>query len=493
MKEANLISIINAFNQLDNDLCKSYLNYFNIKIRDSELKDLEILVNHLKSHCKDPKVFDKYFVGYSIPQIGAEFDLLRIDNETVVNIEIKRKSSAEEIEKQLLKNRYYLKFFGKRVYSFTYISEERKLYYINKSETLSIIEIRHLIQLLSKQDVKDNVNLDIYFQPSNYLVSPFNSTQEFVKKEYFLTKHQEVFKRKIISLVISEDISFLSIKGKAGTGKTLLIYDIANELNPTLNVLIVHCGYLNYGHKILRDNYGWNIIQAKDIYATDLSKFHLVIIDEAQRIKLSQLNHIIDETKKATNNCIFSYDGQQTLSSIEIENNIEREIEKIETFPCFELTNKIRTNKEIATFIKCLFEGSKVLETIKFPNVTLSYFDNILEAKSFLSNLRNENWKVINFTSSVAGPLFYDGYMLENEENAHQIIGQEFDNVVGVIDKYFLLNDGKLAIVDYYKKSYYDPLKMFFQIISRTRNKLHLVIINNNKILERCLDILKQK
>ena len=87
MKEANLISILSAFNNLDKDSFGSYLAYYSIKIKNSELKDLQVLVDNLKLLSKSTALYDKYFIGYSIPQIGKEFDLLRIDKETVVNIE----------------------------------------------------------------------------------------------------------------------------------------------------------------------------------------------------------------------------------------------------------------------------------------------------------------------------------------------------------------------------------------------------------------------
>ena len=58
----------------------------------------------------------------------------------------------------------------------------------NQLETF-VIRILNPPQLLS---------IDSLFDPSNYLVSPFNSTKEFVKNNYFLTDHQEEIKNNII-------------------------------------------------------------------------------------------------------------------------------------------------------------------------------------------------------------------------------------------------------------------------------------------------------
>lgn len=493
MKEANLISILSAYKNISPILFNSYLNYYGIKIKEEELKDLEVLVNHLKSLSKNILLFDKYFIGYTIPQIGKEFDLLRIDEETLVNIELKKNSTPEKIRTQLLRNKYYLSFIKKEIYNFSYIAEEQKLYTIDANQNLTEVNPKQLLALLVSQNVKKNINIDSYFNPSNYLVSPFNSTLEFIKRKYFLTSHQEEIKNIILNQLSTANYTILSIKGKAGTGKTLLTYDIAKDVLLKSETLIVHCGYLNQGHITLRDDYGWDIIPAKNLINQDLSKYHLIIIDEAQRIYQNQLFYVISEVQKNSNNCIFSYDGQQTLRKGEIYNKIEEKIEGNLTLKPFELTTKIRTNKEVAFFIQCLLNKNKLIQNYRYSNIELNYFDNYGEAKLFLTQLKSEDWKIINYTPSTVSKLPYENYNIEEEEdNAHKVIGQEFNNVVAVIDSHFYYKNGTLSTRGYKFRPYYHPTKMLFQIISRTRIKLSIIIINNQEILNRCLEILKQ-
>ena len=45
--------------------------------------------------------FDGFYVGYHIPQIGKEFDLLRIGKEYLVNIEIKSAADPLKVKNQL--------------------------------------------------------------------------------------------------------------------------------------------------------------------------------------------------------------------------------------------------------------------------------------------------------------------------------------------------------------------------------------------------------
>lgn len=82
--------------------------------------------------------------------------------------------------------------------------------------------------------------------------------------------------------------------------------------------------------------------------------------------------------------------------------------------------------------------------------------------------------------------------LVEEPDNAHTVIGQEFDNVAAVVDKHFFYKENRLSTKNYINKPYYHPTKMLFQIISRTRIKLNLVIINNPEILTRCLEILNK-
>ncbi|OPB98799.1 hypothetical protein BAS10_03750 [Elizabethkingia meningoseptica] len=494
MKEINLLSILSSHKNLDKESFESFLLYHNIKIKASEIKDLQQLVVNFSAISKNTKIFDKYFIGYSIPQIGKEFDLLRIDNESIVNIELKRKSTEEKITTQLLRNQYYLSFLKRKISCYTYVSDENKLYTLDITNNIEEVSFRQLIGELVSQDVYKIKDINSYFNPSNYLVSPFNSTSEFAKGKYFLTSQQEEIKNIVITQLDKINYSILSIKGNAGTGKTLLTYDIAKEVLNKKEVILIHCGILNSGHYQLRDDYGWKIISAKNIIHQDYSKFHLIIVDEAQRIRPNQLDFLIDEVKKTANNLIFSYDGQQTLRKQEIVYNAVEKIENSVTIQPFELTNKIRTNKEVASFIQCLLSKNRNLVKHNYENIEIFYFDNYLDAKNYLLQLRTEGWKVINYTPSTVDVLPYEQHNLDDEQdNAHTVIGQEFDNVIAVIDNHFYYKNGYLSTKNYKKYPYYHPTKMLFQIVSRTRIKLGIVIIDNQEVLNRCMEILNQE
>lgn len=67
------------------------------------------------------------------------------------------------------------------------------------------------------------------------------------------------------------------ITANAGTGKTLLAYDVAKELiNSNINTMVIHCGKLNGGHSILQ-SYGWNIITIRNVTANLINNWTKVL------------------------------------------------------------------------------------------------------------------------------------------------------------------------------------------------------------------------
>lgn len=491
MKNINLLSLIQAFETLEKENYQKILAHYGITIKDKEVEDLNSLITILYDQTEERSIFSQFYVSYKIPQIGKEFDLLRFGDRCVINIELKNSSTEEKFFNQLKRNEYYLSFLDKQIYSFSFIADQKKLYLINKENKVVEVDFSYLIQLLLDQQIANLDNVDKLFDPSDYLVSPFNSTEKFIKNEYFLTHQQEELKTNILTIIKNfSKANFISITGSAGTGKTLLTYDIAKEIKKSgKNVLIIHCGYLNEGQMKLTQEHAWTITAIKHYSGYNFSHYALVIIDEAQRIYANQLVAIVQQIQSMNGNCLFSYDNAQTLSLQEEGNNIAQKISEIPSIVSYKLSEKIRTNKEIASFIKMLFDKNKNSTLSNENNIELNYFSNNDDAKEFLSVLDNQGWEVIRFTPSQYNQEHHDQYALYTADTSHKVIGQEYDKVAVTIDRHFFYNDkGKLM---YRGSAYYHPVKMLFQNITRTRKKLHIVIINNSELMDRCVNILK--
>lgn len=495
MSCVNILSLLQAKN-LHEDTFKKFLHHYDVNIRDTELADLIVMMQGLRP-ITTLQSFDYFHVGYTIPQIGKEFDLLRFGTNYIVNLELKNNSTHEKIKAQLIKNKFYLQFLGKEIKLITFVAQENKYYTINEHEDLCYYSKESVVALLNEQQVSKEKNIDHYFDPSNYLVSPFNSTDEFIFGNYFLTPQQDQISREIKKIFERKEKKIFAINGKSGTGKTLLAYDIAKKfIEAQHKVLIIHCGNLNLGHERLIENLGWDIIPAKRIFTkSDLDKYQFIFIDESQRIYSNQLEYIIKFVLENEQTLIFSYDNRQFLKSNERKNNVMGKfIEKYDP-KTYELQGKVRTNKEIASFIRCLINKEKKVDPQSYNNIELNFFETIADALEYIEGVKKDNyWKIINMTPSQYDVLPYDRYHQHDvDETSHSVIGQEFDNVLIIIDEFYYYNQERLSTKNYRKKPIYHPAGMLYQNMTRTRKKLNVVIINNEEILDRCLQITNSK
>lgn len=121
-------------------------------------------------------------------------------------------------------------------------------------------------------------------------------------------------------------------------------------------------------------------------------------------------------------------------------------------------------------------------------NIQINYFSTAEDAKAYLDNLDEEQWKILRFTPSQYQTEHHTKYSDGTYSTSHEVIGQEFDSVVVTLDGFFSYADNGDLI--YKGVAYYDVPKMLFQNITRARKRLNLVIIGNKELLSRCIAIL---
>lgn len=200
-----------------------------IRIRMEEIDQIAGLVNNFIFHGATSECYDNWFYSFSIPHIGKEFDLLKIGNNKIaVNIELKSQEvPAEKIEYQLLQNRYYLSHIADSIYSFSLVAGADgncKLYVLDGE--LKETTFQDMLNKICEVQNPISDKLEDYFKPRDYLVSPLNTPRKFIQGTYFLSVQQNEIKGKIIN-GLSADNRIWGIQGAAGTGKSLLLYDVA--------------------------------------------------------------------------------------------------------------------------------------------------------------------------------------------------------------------------------------------------------------------------
>ena len=499
MKPTNLISAfqgLKAFNECKDSEQKVVAPY---KISDNEATVLGSFCDLLNKYDCPFAVFDGYYIGYSIKQISKEFDLLRFSEDLVINIELKQElnlsvdEKIEKVLKQQSKNFYYLKALQKNIFIFTYVENDGLYEYANLLNETKKISCEELIDILKNQNFDINIDPDKLFIPSNYLVSPFNSTERFLDGEYFLTGSQEEIKNELLKKITSDYVMYC-ITADAGTGKTLLLYDIARTISESNKTILIHCGKLNEGHELLRDKFDWNIYSIRNIKAPTIDRYiddtvKAIFIDESQRIRKDQLEMIIGKSKELKIPIIFSYDTKQYLSEGESKNIYEYIKTNYPEINIYKksLTNKIRTNKNISSFITNLIQIGKSNSCLDYSDITIEYFENINDIKRNIHYLeKRDDWKCITYTSSQYSRESIDVVASLSDFKAHDVIGQEFKKVVFVMDDNFRYDDsGKLQ----YRKCYYSLPGMFYQIITRVINEMKIIVFNNKSLYCKLLQI----
>ncbi|PLV82879.1 DUF2075 domain-containing protein [Streptococcus pneumoniae] len=153
-------------------------------------------------------------------------------------------------------------------------------------------------------------------------ISPINSGSTSVDKLYDLTDQQQGAINKIIKL----DSRYYIVKGGAGTGKSLVAFELANIFSEQgKNTILFFLAqenklYEQYDRKLFKvltlSSNGDDIPgRFEKIYQED---FNVLIIDEAQRLTTKQIDRtkrLIEE--KDDRHCIFVFDYEQNMVSDE--------------------------------------------------------------------------------------------------------------------------------------------------------------------------------
>ncbi len=496
MKSKNLLSLLDSA-QMDMKFCSEN----NIKI-DNVLSAEKYII--LKEFCamlynvQSPfNYYDGYFLNCSIPHTFNTFDMLRLSGDAVVNIELKTitefspQEKWQQIENLLYRNYYYLRFLNKSIFCFCYVLNDGLYRYDRSANSAVKVGVDSLFSVLAKQEITLQYDADTsaMFDISKYLVSPFRKTDRFARGEYFLTFEQDAVCRDILQKTDANKFFTYCISADAGTGKTLLIYDIARRLiRKTKKVLILHGANLNDAQMRLKIQHGFDICGVKEMTLTlhcaalnDL-RYDLVIVDEAQRFAKHQIDFIVNEFKPKNTPVIFAYDPKQHLrkgEGVNVYEYLNDEYDNIKIFKA-RLDKKIRNSKEIIAFCNNLFKMGTGDFCERYNNITVEYFSEKEIAKAYLKTLEFNGFKSIGFKGAK-----------ENlcSVSVGSVIGQEFDKVAVVMDNTFFYDEQNRLAATPFKNSNINPLSALFQIITRAKSSLKIVVLDNKSLYNKIMKI----
>lgn len=439
-----------------------------LKVKEWEIESLKCFYRQLERRLPDAYTLAFYY-SFQIPKLGKEFDLLRITEASVLNIELKSMPVSDDtIRRQLQKNRYYLQTLGRVIRSYTYISEENRLVRLTGSGRLAEDAWEELCDDLQAEGKIFEGDIETLFRAEDYLFSPLADPDRFLREEYFLTSQQRDIERKILNAIRSGNRNYLGVAGLPGTGKSLMLYDLALKLSRKQKVCVVHCGAYTKELSLLNERLKRIDFVSAEQAASALKEeaYTAVLVDEAHRMNRRVLDVIVNEARVPV---VFTYDVEDMISDLEIDKEPVRTMEALPEFVGFRMTNRIRTNAEISGFMRRMLHNVSSNHKTEYTGIQICYAGDALEAERLLELFRQS------------------GYQYLSEE--YNLNG-EFDKVVLVVDeRYYYDEEGYLRVRT--EMSADSSVRNLFFILSRAREKLALIVRNNREVLDSLLTIVQ--
>lgn len=470
-------------------------SYF-LRVKDWEISGLRELSDRLM---EVPDNYEKLFFFYSfqIPKLGKEFDLLQITEDSVLNIELKSgEVTDEKVRNQLLLNRQYLALLGKTMHSYTYISSQNRLVRLTKSERLAEASWEELAEVLSDVAECYSGEIERLFAEDRFLISPLTDPDRFLRRDYFLTSQQRDIRANLLAKMQKEHVIFQGFTGFPGTGKTLLLYDLAMQLSQKDRVCVLHFG--SYPAEMLRLD---SLLKRIDFcycqgmteeLVEEVKGYTVIFVDEGHRMTAEALKVLEEYAQREKIPVVFSYDCEEAICTDEREGDISVNIDRLPGYIKYRLTNRIRTNQELASFIQCLMQPARSHRRRSYGAVSVCYASTKEEEGIFLEDYKRNGYIYIRESNGeLQGqqePLFFSDLSFENEIDSTQATCKEFEQVVMTIGPDFYYDGGGRLR---HKGENISGVRTLFHGLNRAKTGLALVITDNRPVFEIVLSILQ--
>ena len=490
---------------------------FPLKIRTWEWGSMRALAAQLEMYMQEVYSL-RFFYSFQIPRLGKEFDLLQIKDNYIVNIELKSGVVSDQaIRKQLIQNRYYLSVLGRPIQSYTYISSQNRLVRLTHHDHIVDADWERLCEDLQKEGMNYEGNIEDLFRAELYLISPITDPVRFLKKEYFLTSQQRDIEKKILRDIYAKQSGCFWFSGIPGTGKTLLLYDIAMKLSVRHRICMVHCEENGEKWRILHErlqridfladeqihiekksgsqNSGqdkgpdgsqdydqrkqFNCEERKVETQIPFEKYRGILVDEAHLLSKDKIERLLELSKKQP--VIFSSDSEDVISSEEMDKENIKKLENQTDIKVFRLTNRIRTNAELSTFIQNMMHLPPRMNSWGYPHIFVVYANDDVEAENLLSDYIKQGYQWVEIEESERQ---------EAQADLKMQAVRDMDKIVLLLDeRYYYDEEGYLRAACFMKNGSSYVRKIFHRL-NHAKESIALVVKNNEKVYNTLLELL---
>ena len=438
-----------------------YCGGHNFKGDDAD--SLISLIKHIKQNNSDG-----FVISYSIDRIDKEFDLIKIGNNNLVNIEMKVSNRPDKI-KQVIQNykilsQYYSNY---NIYIFSYICNDDKLLIYNpEQEKLIECDYNNLNDILMTIYNPEIVNINIDIR------SVYENPEFFLEGNYILSTSQEKVKDKITN----ENKGIFVINGCGGTGKTLLALDLYNYYSKNNEVIFLLPALTE---KVISPKLSSRVsIEMVRYFLIKKQKWNIIIVDEAQRLtkfQLESLNELCDML-------ILFYDPLQDIDGIKSINEfIDNSVEEKNKYTTKQIIRNDSTMDRYARKICGLKKSTAENKKFDSNKIQIYMYDEFIKL-----NLNSDEYKMIKPTKSkFKAQTCYPRCLSKkcdtiskklNYEIIHYELGKEHNNIlIFFCDGYNVKNN---KIISNVSLCYGDLQYQLYTIISRAIEKVVLVCDN---------------
>lgn len=453
---------------------------------------------------KLPKEIDipGWFLGVSFSPL-PDFDALLFTDKFFVDLELKDRignQKLSDIRNQFKnQNRVFKRIDNqKQILNLVFVANENRLYrYISETDNYAKDYNFEKLANCLKDSKSIEKNLISSLSRSDFLISPLDNLDKFIKNEYFLDTPQANIKKEILKDISNKFGQVFAIEGEAGTGKSLIAYDLVKTLAPK-KILFIYPGDLKDKQKEFGQFFN-NIAfcAGKDLTEDILDQYLFIMIDEAQRLyhegthnTLGVLTKWIESNYK-DHVVIFFFDSQQAISPKDcgqLLHNLCQTYEKDKKGKLLKLTAAKRSNSSIFYFVRNLFNLNKKapnwVTTLNYKeNIEIKYFPDSTSSLNWIESKINEGYKFLLPTKDKFSNSSVDEFdsLEEYSKNTHHAIGEENSKIITIIDNSLeYSHSGQLqSSVSTSKNYYYYMDNEVYVNMTRAKDKLALAIINN--------------
>lgn len=483
----------NTFSSLrkNEEIFNDSINYYGWGLRENEYYDFNELIKILKKETN--RDFLGWFLGVNI-NLVPDFDAVKFYEKSAVIFELKASGRTEAFDNAKItfeKQNKILKSLGiETIYDFLFVEEEKEIFKF-KNNVLKKIEPEKVIEVLEKFD-GESKNILENLEPKSFLVNPFENTDKFFRGEYFLNTNQQ----RVVEN-IKQKKGLVAVSGTAGTGKTLIAYDLIREWDKNKKIIFIFTGDIRDEHKKIEEKlFNTKFVSIKNFNKSEnldnLDEYDVVIIDEAQRMRSNQRRIFFPyfQNNKDSEKVILTlFDSRQSLGPKELDIAFENAIQNLVSI--FTLKNNVRSNKFVSGFIDWIFKinnepNDQTIKNDLKKYVDIQYFDNAESSKEWIESKQEEGYSFLTPTEANYGYSSSEKFStFSGKKNVHKVIGSETEKVVTYLDENFYYDD-KNNLLDRNNEYYYLNHALFVNL-SRAQSRISLAVINNSEIYKKIM------